>query len=294
MDTPQDSTPPVPSFMQNPGWEALQEEIRAGQQGKRLEARSRLDEIKAQLSAVAEIEAGVSALGTTASKEELFVLRRKHHRHASLEWLIKKPLTEGEVDEILALWSKLGGQPMLAKDAFISLAEAEEVKRKREEGQLETIRRLMQTSKISFGPATELPEASSLGSPLDDDEHAYVLSKWFFEENPAFRPYFYGMVFSEEEKTRLVWLFDEVKPQSFSTIARLKEGLARRFANGTGHEPLSPIRERAQFQGHPDRHQGNPEEVKPVKPRVAKGPKMEPPEDDELVSSRTRASGRKK
>lgn len=296
-----DDSTNVPSFMKNPGWEALQEEIRLGQRAGLSEMQTRLDEVKAQVAA-AEVESGISALGTPAPKEELFVLRRKFHRHASLEWLIEKPLVKGEVDEVIALWSKLGSQPMLDKGAFISLAEVEEMEQRREKGQIEVIKRLMQSPKISFGPTTKLPGVSSLGSPLDNgDEQAFVLSKWFFGANPRYKDYFFGMIFSENDTVRLVWLFDEVKPQSFTSVAKLKEALGRRLAgrtaegsHGTIGDRLGGLDEQPRFQGHPNRHTaGSP--TKGAELKSAGKPKAEPPEpeaeDDSVLEPKAPATG---
>ncbi|MBI2452703.1 MAG: hypothetical protein HYV55_00520, partial [Parcubacteria group bacterium] len=281
----------TPSFMQNPGWQKLQEELAAGKQAELTEARARLDEIKAALESVTEIKPGVSALGSPAPKDGLFVLRRRFHRNnESLRWLIERPVAAEERDEIVSLWSGLGGQPPLEEASFISLAEAEETERRRQEGQIETIRRLMQSPKISFGPQTELPETSSLGSPLTDEGRAFILNKWFFQENPGYKNYFYGMVFSEEEKTQLVWLFDEISPtSSFSSVKQLKEGLAAKVArhqllHGTGSEPHNSIRERAggssRFQGHLDRHKSSPRKKEgETKPKAERKPRQEPEPD---------------
>lgn len=257
----------VPSFMKDPGWADLQAEIAAGQQARIGAARQRFDELKATLESVTEIESGVSALGTAAPKEELFVLKRKHARHVKLAWLDEKPLTEKERDELIGLWGKFGSEPGLDITSFLSVAEAEELTRKRQEGRIETIRRLTQSPKISFSPESELPEESSLGSELTDDEHAFILSKWFFQDNPGYRDYFSGMVFSEKEKDRLVWLFDEMKPESFISVAKLKEILRRarerRFTNGTGSEPHNSVRERLAIGGTP-RSQANPDRHDPA------------------------------
>lgn len=292
----------VPSFMRNPGWEALQEEIRAGQQGKRAEDAARLDAIKTQLSAVVEIMSGVSALGTPASEEELFILRRKFHA-PSFEWLIEKPLTADEVSTIISLRSELDEKPFLDKSAFISLTEVKEIERKRQEGQIEIIRRLMKASKISFSPKTELPETSSLGGKIDGEGTTFVLGGWFFGENPLYRRYFYGMIFNDAEKEQLVWLFDEVKPESFVSIVKLKEVLARKFAHGNGHESISTVGERLPgvedvlLQGHPDRHAASPAPRREAKAKPSGRTRQVPRTDDDdefAAAGGGRSRGRKK
>lgn len=292
----------VPSFMRNPGWEALQEEIRAGQAGKRAEDAARLDALKTQLSAVVEVGPGVSALGTPASEEELFLLHRKFHRFAAVQWLIGKPLTVTERDEIVSLW--VSTDPTLDRESFLSLAAAKEAEVKRQKEQIEVIRRLMKASKVTISPRVELPETSSLGSPLADDEHSFVLNKWFFEENYRYRQYCYGMVFSEEEKRKLVWLFDEISPKSFVSVAELKTALARKFARGNGHEPISTVGERlpdvedALLQGHPGRHTAGSAPQREAKPRSngRKRPMDQATDDDDefAVAGGGRSRGRKK
>lgn len=290
----------VPSFMRNPGWEKLQQEIAVGQAGKRTEDVARLDEIKAQVEA-AEIEDGVSALGTPASEEELFVLRRKFHT-LSLEWLTEKPLTAEEMNEIISLWSEIGEKPFVDKGAFISLAEVKEAERNRQEGQINVIRRLVQTPKIPISPNLELPETSSLGGKLDGEGTTFVLGGGFFGENPRYRQYFYGMLFNDAEKTQLIWLFDEVKPESFVPVATLKEALARKFGHGNGHQPIGTIGDRlpgvkdALLQGHPDRHVANSAPQEGTRPRPSGRKRQVDPADDgdESVATSGRASARKK
>lgn len=288
-----------PSFTQNPGWPALQEEIAAGKAGQRAEDAARLDKIKAQIT-VAEITPGVSALGTATSEEELFVLRRKLHQYASLGWLIEKPLTAGEMSEIISLWLELGEKPFLDKGAFISLAEVRETERERQEGQIEVIRRLVQSSRVTISTNLELPETSPLGGKLDGEGMTFVLGGGFFEENPGFRVYFRGMLFNDAEKAKLIWFFDEMKPSSFVSVATLKEGLARKFRRGNGHVPHGTIGDRLPgvedvlLQGHPDRHAVGPAPRREAKPR--RKPKGEPNagDDEDFVATDGRASGRKK